>query len=137
MTIQEAYLRGLTDAENNIKTRIKQFLNQEEVQALVNPEMEELMLKILTQSQEPKEVTHTNIDDKFISKLESSIKYSPERRNWSNTEFDNERLDNLFKSWLHITDYLWNVSKYKHASAKVVKRILKESEEMIKTTVDL
>ena len=137
MTINEAYCKGLSDSETNIRRRVEQFLNQEDVQALANPEMEELMIKILTQPKSNNEVTHTIIDNKFITKLESSIKYSPERRNWSNTEFGDERLDNLFKSWIHITDYLWNVSKYKHASAKVVKRILKESEEMIKTPVDI
>jgi hypothetical protein len=137
MTPQNAYLQGLTDAENNIKRRVEQFLNQEDVQALVNPEMEELMIKILTQPQSTNEVTHTTIDNKFISKLESSIKYEPDRRNWTNTEFQDERLNNLFKALTNTIDYCWNLSKHRHAAAKAMKRILKESEEMIATNVDI
>lgn len=137
MTINEAYCKGLSDSEANIKRRVEQFLNQEDVQALANPEMEELMIKILNQPPANNEVSHSTIDNKFISKLESSIKYEPERRNWSNTDFEDERLNKLFKALTNIIDFCWTYSKNKHASGKAMKRILKESEEMIKTAVDI
>ena len=134
MTITEAYNKGLTDAENLVIDKFSKLLNSEKVEPFNNPAMEELKNRIHRVVSPNKQ---KSIDIKLISKLESSIKNSPDRRNWTVLDFEDDRNDNLFKAWINIIDYHWNVSKQKHASGKVAKRILKESEEMLKDYIDI
>lgn len=143
MTPQEAYLKGLTDAENIVIEKLQAYLSDTPTSPFNNPALENVRQQLLAidKNSENVKLPIPNIVDevdlKLISKLESSIKYPPDRRNWSNTEFGDERLNNLFKAWINIVDYHWNVSKQKHAAGKVAKRILSESKEMLNDYVDI
>lgn len=138
MTNQEIYNKGLNDAESVVIDKLKAYLLNQETTPFNNPELEAIRHQLLSKESVVKEVDYftPNINDKFLNKLESSIKYSPERRNWTINDFGDERLDKIFKSWINIVDYIWGVSKLKHASAKVVKLTLKESQKIIDNKVN-
>lgn len=50
MNIQEAYNKGLTDAENNVIQILRQALIQEEHQPFANPELNKILDVIKTRS---------------------------------------------------------------------------------------
>jgi hypothetical protein len=133
MTNQEIYNKGLNDAESVVIDKLKAYLFNQETTPFNNPELETIRQQLLFKEHVVKEIDYfaPNINDKFLTKLESSIKYSPERRNWTINDFGDERLDNLFKSWCNVVDHVWGVSKLKHIAAKTAKAILKESQQII------
>lgn len=133
MTHQEIYNKGLTDAESVVIDKLNAYLLNQEATPFNNPELELIRQQLLSKETVIKEVDYftPDINTKFLTKLESSIKYSPERRHWTINDFEDERLDKLFKSWINIVDYVWGVSKEKHAGAKNIKLILKESQKII------
>jgi hypothetical protein len=133
MTNQEIYNKGLNDAESVVIDKLKAYLLNQETTPFNNPELEVIRQELLSKESLVKEIDYfsPNINDKFLTKLESSIKYSPERRNWTINDFEDGRLDNLFKSWCNVVDHVWGVSKLKHVAAKTAKLILKESQKFI------
>lgn len=133
MTNQEIYNKGLTDAESVVIDKLRAYLLNQESTPFNNPQLETIRQQLLSKEPVVKEVDYftPDINAKFLTKLESSIKYSPERRHWTINDFGDDRLDKLFKSWINVIDYVWRVSKEKHAGAKNVKLILKESQKII------
>lgn len=133
MTNQEIYNKGLTDAESVVIDKLKAYLLDQETTPFNNPELEEIRQQLLSKEPVIKEIDYftPNINDKFLTKLESSIKYSPERRHWTINDFEDDRLDKLFKSWINVVDYVWGISKEKHVGAKNIKAVLKESQKII------
>lgn len=126
MTIQEAYNKGLDDAENLAYFKLKKALSKQEDTPFGNPKMEELRQEILNVSV-PETITETlsdvyvPLDDSIIDIIESIIlekKYTP-------VPLENRKY-NVVKVFEQLMTTFINLSRQKTNVGKSFSKILKD-----------
>lgn len=131
MTIQEAYNKGLDDAENLAYLKFKKALSKEDDTPFGNPKMEELRQEILNfaivpLNEETSSETYVSVDDSVIDIIESIIlkkKYLPVPLE--------DRKYKVVKAFEELMEYFITLSKSRTNVGKAFSKFLKEKQSAL------